>query len=193
MKYTAATLISLALLTACSPSDKDSVKQAQEQNQNSAIDEEISEFLTEAADARMMDIEQGKLAKTKGTTQEVRQYGERMITDQTKLLHELRVLAAAKNIVLPSTLSEEKADGLEDLQEKEGEEFDEKFIRMMTIDHKRDVREFENASDFKDRDIQKFASSYLPLIEAHLDQIRELKESAQSELSERKEMDEKEE
>jgi putative membrane protein len=179
--------ICVLLLQRCTSSEKDSVKQAQEQNQNSAIDNDISEFLTKAADARMMDIEQGKLASARGTTPEIKQYGERMIKDQTKLLHEIRVLAASKNIALPATLSEDKADGLEDLREKEADAFDKKFIRMMTIDHKRDVREFEDATEFKDRDVQKFATTYLPLIEAHLEQVQELKDKTKAELSEREE------
>jgi putative membrane protein len=178
MKTLAAILCSLSLglyLSACSSSDRDSVKQAQEQNQNSAIDEDISKFLTEAADARMMDIEEGKLAKERGTTPEIRQYGEWMITDQSRLLKELRVLAASKNIVLPNTLSNEKADGLEDLKEKEGEDFDDKFIKMITQDHKRDVDEFEDATDFKDKDVKKFAETNLPLIQSHLDKIQQIK------------------
>jgi putative membrane protein len=172
--------IIILMASACS-SDKDSVKQAKEQNQNSAIDEDISAFLTEAADARLMDIEEGKLAKARGTTSEIRQYGERMITDQTKLLHEIRILAASKNIVLPNVLSNEKEDDLKDLREKQGEAFDKAFIRMITTDHKRDVREFEKATDFKDRDIQKFASSYLPLIESHLDEIKKVRDDVISE------------
>lgn len=178
--------ISAMLIFSCTSSDNDSVKQAHQQNVNSAIDEDISEFLTKAADARMMDIEQGKLARSRGTTAVIKQYGEKMVTDQTKLLHEIRVLAASKNIVLPNTLSNEKKDGLEDLQEEQGEDFDEKFIKMMIIDHKRDVRAFENATDFKDKDVQKFANSYLPVIESHLDQIQRIKDNDQSELSERK-------
>lgn len=187
MKTLAAVICFSALViafSACSSSDKDSVKQAQEQNKNSAIDEGISVFLTEAADARLMDIEQGKLAKAKATSPEVKKYGERMIADQTKLLHEIRVLAASKNIVLPSTLSNRKADELEELNEKEGEAFDKKFLRMMVSDHKRDVREFEKATDFGDKDVRKFASSYLPLIEAHLDQVRELEDATKAKLSE---------
>src|SRR5688572_26562721 len=99
---------------ACS-SDNDSVKLAHQQNLNSSIDERISKFMTEAADARMMDIEEGKLALEKGTNDLVKNYAQQLITDNTKLLKELRTLAAQKNIVLPSTLGNEKADGLNDL------------------------------------------------------------------------------
>jgi putative membrane protein len=176
-------MVCLGLIYACSSSEKDSVALAKEQNDNSAIDEKISEFLTEAADARIMDIEQGKLAKEPGTSAEVRRYGELMITDQTKLLHEIKVLAAAKNITLPSTLSNEKADALADLKEKTGEDFDEKFIKMMTVDHKRDVGAFEDAQDCRDKDVKKFAAQYLPVIESHLERIKNLKEENKNDLT----------
>lgn len=174
-------------VTSCN-NKEDSVKQAQQQNINSAIDEKISVFLTEAADGRMMDIEEGKLAKTRSTTNEIRKYGERMVNDQTRLLHEIRVLAASKNITLPNAMSNDKKNSLKDLHAEEGDDFDEKFVRMMIRDHKHDVKEFEKASDFKDRDVRQFASRYLPLIESHLDQIEEIKEKPKSDgLSERAE------
>jgi putative membrane protein len=164
------------LVTACTSSENDSVKQAHEQNLNSAIDKDISKFMTEAADARMMDIEEGRLAAEKGTRAEIKQYGQLMVQDQTKMLKELRMLAASKNMVLPNTLSNEKADGLADLREKTGEEFDKKFVKMITGDHKRDVDDFDDATGFNDKDVRKFAERYLPLVQSHLDKIREIKE-----------------
>jgi putative membrane protein len=182
MKTTAAIIVSIVSLSgfySCSNS-KDSVKQAQEQNQNSAIDEDISKFMTEAADARMMDVEEGKLAKERGSTTAIREYGEQMITDHTKLMHDLKVLAASKNITLPNTLSNRKTDGLEDLKKEQGEDFDKKFIKMITADHKRDVRAFEDAEDFKDKDVQSFAARYRPVIESHLDKIEQIKKEDKS-------------
>jgi putative membrane protein len=66
--------------------------------------------LTEAADARMMDLEQGKLAVTKGSTTEIREYGQWMVKDQTRMLEDLRALAASKKIAIPSALSDQKSE-----------------------------------------------------------------------------------
>ncbi len=189
MKITTAILAGTLFFFSCGSSEKDSVKQAQEQNQNSAIDEAISEFLTEAADARMIGIEQGKLAKQKASSASIRQYGERMISDQTKLLHEIRVLAASKNIVLPNALSNKKADGLEDLSDEQGKDFDDKFLKMVRIDHKRDVDAFEDAVDFKDKDVKQFATNYLPLVESHLAKLEEIENVLENEITERNDTD----
>jgi putative membrane protein len=164
------------LVTSCG-SDNDSVKVAHQTNLNSSIDERISKFMTEAADARMMDIEEGKVVMEKGTNDLVKNYAQQLIDDNTKLLKELRALAGQKNIALPTTLSNDKADALNDLREKEGDDFNEKFIKMIQRDHKRDLDKFEDAADFNDRDIQQFAQRHVSLFEKHLSQIDQVEES----------------
>ncbi|HEY0769231.1 MAG TPA: DUF4142 domain-containing protein, partial [Sphingobacteriaceae bacterium] len=158
MKKLSIILLSAVALTAAScGSDNDSVKIAHQANLNSSIDERISKFMTEAADSRMADIESGKLALEKGTNDLVKNYAQQLIDDNTKLLKELRSLAGQKNITLPTTLSNDRADELNDLREKERGDFDEQFIKMIQREHKNDLDDFEDAADFNDRDIQQFA------------------------------------
>lgn len=175
-KSSIAFLLPLVMLLSCGQ-DNDSVKLAHQQNLNSSIDERISKFMTEAADARMMDIEEGRLALEKGSNDLVKNYAQKLVNDNTKLLNELRALADKKNIVLPTTLSNEKADGLNDLREKQGKDFDEHFIKMIQRDHKRDLDEFEDAADSNDRDIQQFAQRNVNMFEEHLAQIDQVEES----------------
>lgn len=139
--------------------------------------ESVTKFLIEAADARLMDAEEGKLARERGTTEEIRSYGRWMMRDQSKLLQEIQAIAKSKNVKLPSTISEEKSKGLEDLKKVKGEEFDKKFTKMIFIDHKRDVKEFKKAIKFNDAEVKQFASQYLPTIEAHLERIQEIQET----------------
>ena len=104
--------------------EEDSVVEAKEKNEAASIDESVSDFLTEAADARMMDLAQGRLAVKRGTTEDVRKYGELMIKDQTRLLDGIQKLARVKKVTLPKKISDEKEEGLSDLQEKTGKDFD---------------------------------------------------------------------
>jgi putative membrane protein len=170
-------IIALITLVSCGSDNNDSVKLAHQQNLNSSIDEGISKFMTEAADARMMDIEEGNLALEKGSNDLVKNYAQKLVADNKKLLNELRALADKKNIVLPTTISNEKADALNDLREKQGNEFDEKFIEMVQRDHKRDLDNFEEAADSNDRDIQQFAQRSVSMFEDHLAQIDQVEES----------------
>jgi putative membrane protein len=178
MKDVTLTLLSLLMLLSCESGKKDSVDQAQEQNLNSAIDEKISKFLTEAADARMAGIEEGKLAREKGTTPLIRQYGEWMMSENNKMLKELRVLAASKNITLPASISEEHQDQFDDLKDEEGEDFNDEFLKAVRRDRKKELESFEDAEDFKDKDVKKFAATYRPVIASHLEKIEQLEAKA---------------
>ncbi len=134
---------------------------------------QLKEFLIEMNDARMMDLEEGKLAAKRGTTSAIRGYGEWMIEDQSKLKKELDLLAQKKSIKLPETISDKKAKGLAQLMEKEGKNFDKKFLHMMKIDHRRDVRKFKQASrKIDDKDLQDFTTRNQPIIEEHLDSLK---------------------
>jgi putative membrane protein len=161
--------------------ETDPVKMANSANEKKAdrklVDEEVAEFLVKSADARMMDSREGKLAAQKGTTAAIREYGEWMVKDQAILLEKIKELAAKRNITLPTDMSEEKKEGREELAEKSGEEFDEKFIKMMAIDHKRDVKLFERVIKCEDKGVSAFARTYLPTIQAHLDKINMIKDA----------------
>ena len=67
----------------------------------SGVDEFVNEFIIEMAEARLMDLEEGKIAQQKCTTKELKSYGTLMVKDQTEMLHEIKKMAARKNISLP--------------------------------------------------------------------------------------------
>lgn len=137
---------------------------------------EIRAFIHDLSEARIMDLEEGKLAAQRGTNRPLKDYGTMMIEDQTKMLQELQKIASLKNVEIASELGRRKTVGLSDLHELHGKEFDSKFIRMMIIDHKRDIRKLEKATKSRDADVQVFATKYLPVVKNHLTRIEEIKE-----------------
>ena len=148
--------------------------------QTKTDEREIKRFITDAADARMMDREEGRLASKMGTTSDIRKYGELMIKDQTTLLAAVKELAKQKNIVLPEKITEEKSRALQDLKDVKGTDFDKKFLRMIKIDHKRDVGEFKSASEYDDQQVSAFAKKHLPMIETHLRKVERIKDDVKS-------------
>jgi putative membrane protein len=147
---------------------------SKDSDRKSDVDEFVKEFITEMTEARLMDLEEGKIAQQKCTTKELKSYGMLMVNDQTEMLHELKKLAARKNVSLPQVLGPDKTEGLKALKEVHGKPFDKKFIKMMIVDHKRDVKKFERATQSRDADVQVFATRYLPYVQAHLQKIRAL-------------------
>jgi putative membrane protein len=140
-----------------------------------SLTENEADFLIEASDGRLMGILEGKAATSKATTQDIRDYGHLMVKDQKTMLNDLKSIAKLLSVPLLDTISEEKQDGLEDLMEKESTKFDKKFIKMMKIDHRRDVRLFTKAKDYDNPTIKAFATRYLPMIESHLEKVKALR------------------
>ena len=149
--------------------------QSRHSETGSSVDEFVTDFLIEMAEARLMDLEEGKIAQQRSTTKELKAYGTLMVKEQSEMLEALKKIAADKGILLPAQLGPDKADGLSDLREVHGKSFDKKFIKMMIIDHKRDAKKFELATRSNDADIQVFATRYLPYVQSHLERIKSLK------------------
>ena len=136
---------------------------------------EVFDFVRSASEARVMDIAQGKIAEQRATTRALKDYGTLMVTDQTRMLEDLKKIAVEKGFAVTEDLGEKKSSGLEALKRKHGKDFDDKFVKMMTIDHRRDLKEFEEALSSTDPDIKVFATKYLPLVKSHLDMIKAIK------------------
>jgi len=159
---------------------QDPVRNAYKKNEEKAdkdlVNKDAAEFLVKAAEGRMMNINEGKLAVLKGTTSEVRNYAQLIVKDQTTILDEIKKIADERNITLPDGVSDKKREGQMELSEEAGRDFDEKFIKMMHSDLEDDIKLFEKAVDIKDPGITTFAKEYLPLIQSHLQELELLKD-----------------
>ena len=169
------------LLIYCLPlMGQDPVRNAYKKNEEKAdkdlVNKDAAEFLVKAAEGRMMNINEGKLAVLKGTTSEVRNYAQLIVKDQTTILDEIKKIADERNITLPDGVSDKKREGQMELSEEAGRDFDEKFIKMMHSDLEDDIKLFEKAVDIKDPGITTFAKEYLPLIQSHLQELELLKD-----------------
>jgi len=175
---TSTCLLIVTSITSCTDKANSSTTKAKEANQSkirsNIVDEETANFLIKSEDARMMGIREGTEAQKSGSTKEVKDYGTWMISEQSKMQVQLKALAVLKKVTLPQSISDDKKDGLMDLQKQSGQDFDHKFIKMMTIDHKRDLRDFEKASKSDDKEVAAFALKFLPVIQSHLDKLTEI-------------------
>jgi putative membrane protein len=147
-------------------------------NENSEIavfEEEVSDFLTKSADARMLNAQEGLLARERGVSPSIRLYGQHMMEDHSMLLKKIKVLAAERNIYLSDKISNRKVEEHQNLSEETGHEFDEKFVKLLISDYEKDVKLFRKAAQYNDPEISAFAQQYLPLIQSHLDRVRKIK------------------
>lgn len=137
------------------------------------VSEEDAKWAVEAANGGMTEVELGKAAQEKASSERLKNFGAMMVADHGKAGDKLKQIAAAKNITLPASLSDKSQKDLENLNKKSGKDFDKAYINMMIDDHKKDVDEFKKGSaDLKDSDLKNFAAETLPVIQMHLDSIQ---------------------
>lgn len=176
-----ALVCSFAVFQACNSSgtNKDSVEAAEDSNDamNTAMEEDDSDFMVKAANGGMMEVEAGNLAVEKAAMESVRTFAARMVADHTLAGEELKALAEAKTIALPTELAKDEKDHLLDMGKKTGVEFDKHYIDMMVDDHDKTVSMFEDAAkNAKDPEVRAWAAKTLPTLKEHQAQVKQLKE-----------------
>jgi len=127
------------------------------------------DFMMDAAMGGMMEVELGRMAAQQGSSDAVKQFGQRMVDDHSKANEELMSLASSKGITLATTMDEKQHKDMMKLQAMTGADFDRAYSKMMLSDHKKDVSEFEKQSTKGiDPDLKAFASKTLPTLKEHL-------------------------
>ena len=131
-------------------------------------------FVMEAAKGGLAEVELGKLASDKASSDQVKQFGKRMVDDHSKANDELKSLAQSKNITLPTSV-DPKDKAFEDrLSKLSGEQFDRTYMQHMLTDHRKVANAFRTESQSgKDAEIKAWAAKTLPTIEEHLKQAQD--------------------
>ena len=146
-----------------------------EQTGMANLNSQDRDFLMDAAMGGLMEVELGKVAAAQGTSDAVKQFGQRMVDDHGKANTELMTLATSKGITLPTQLDEKHREHVTKLQGMSGADFDRAYSKMMLSDHKKDVSAFEKESTKgTDADLKAFATTTLPTLREHLQMAQAL-------------------
>ena len=139
-------------------------------------------FMQKAAQGGMAEVQLGQLATQKASSDQVKQFGQRMVGDHTKANDQLKQIASSKGATLPTELSSNDKREMDRLSKLSGAKFDKAYMDLMVSDHKKDVSEFKSeASKAHDPDVKDFASSTLPTLEEHLQLAQSADQAAKHE------------
>lgn len=132
-------------------------------------------FAREAAEGGIAEVKFGQLAEEKGSSQEVKDFGKRMVTDHTKANDQLKADASKEKFTLPADMSKRDQIAYDRLSKLSGTAFDRAYARDMVRDHRADVAEFANESkNGKQEWTKDFALQTLPTLRDHLKQAEDM-------------------
>ncbi len=174
-------------MASCNSNRSEDSKDSTEQVNNEAIEataptdsvasaqKDDAELVVDLAGGGMFEVELAEVAVQKATSSEVKKFAQMMIDDHTKANDELKTLASNKNIVLPTTLPDAHQKTLNDVSEKNGKDFDRKYMDEMVDDHKKDIDKFQKLADKgNDTDLKAFAAKTLPTLHHHREEAERI-------------------
>ncbi len=139
-------------------------------SQNTTLSSSDRKFIMEAAMGGMEEVELGRLAAERGSTDAVKQFGQRMVDDHTKANQELMQIASTKGVTEPTALDAKHSADVAKMSQLTGADFDRRYIKEAGVkDHNKAVKLFQREADQgKDADLKAFAAKTLPTIQEHL-------------------------
>lgn len=124
-------------------------------------------FMTKAIQADLAEIQMGKLAQQKGGSQDVKQFGQKLVTDHSTNLEKAKSVAQSMDMKAPTAPSAKQKAEYERMSKLSGNQFDKQFAQHMVMDHKKDISEFQQESK-KSGAAANFAKQTLPVLRQHL-------------------------
>ncbi len=127
-------------------------------------------FLNNAAMSGMLEVKLGQLAVERGSSQAVKDFGQKMVDQHTKANQDLMSIAQNKGVSLSQTDEAKHQKAYDKLSQLSGAEFDQAYMKQMEKEHKKDVKEFEKQVEKgEDSELRDFASKHLPHLREHLE------------------------
>jgi putative membrane protein len=103
-------------------------------------------FLRKAGEGGLAEVQLGQLAAQKASSQEVKDFGQKMVTDHTQLNNEMALIAQSMGVKVATKLSKEDQAEYDKLNGLTGDDFDKEYLSFMVKDHHKDLREFRSES-----------------------------------------------
>ncbi len=133
-------------------------------------------FVQKAAVGGMFEVESGKVAQEKGASQDVKDFGSKMVEDHGKANDELKGIASSKGIEIPTALDSKHQKMLDTLNGLSGEAFDKEYLKDMTAGHKAtDTLMSKEASSGQDSDLKTFAGKTDQTVKMHISMLNDIK------------------
>jgi putative membrane protein len=132
-------------------------------------------FAKKAMQGGMAEVQLGQLASQKGGSDDVKQFGQKMVDDHTKLNDQMKPIAQQIGVTPPTQVSAKDQALMTKLQGMSGKQFDNAYIKAMVKDHKMDLKEFsKEGSTGKNPALKDAASSGAQVITEHLNMAQQL-------------------
>lgn len=151
--------------------------QMQQQNAGSSQMQD-RDFVKSALEGGMAEVEMGKLAAEKGSSDDVKQFGQKMVQDHMQLGDQIKPVAQQLGVQEPKGLSKKDKAELAKLSSLSGAQFDNAYIKAMVKDHKKDLSDFkQEAQNTQNPQLKQAVQQGAQVIDQHLQLAEQMAKS----------------
>ncbi|KYC39166.1 DUF305 domain-containing protein [Scytonema hofmannii PCC 7110] len=127
------------------------------------------EFVTQARQSDLTEIQTSQLALQRAKSPEVRKYAERMINEHKNSSQQLTKIAQQKGYKLPTTIGDANKTLLTQLTNAAGTDFDQAYMQAQVTAHTKTLANYQNYIDNgTDAELKAFASKTASVVDTHL-------------------------
>lgn len=135
-------------------------------------------FVTNAAIGGMYEVEAGRIAAQRSGNARVKALGEMMVADHGKAGDELKTIAAAANLTVPTALDERHRGLIDNLRGASNEDFDRVYLQQQEAAHNETAALLEAWGRTGDNDaLKNWAAKTLPVVRHHQQMVDQLDEA----------------
>jgi putative membrane protein len=171
--FAAAVAVAAVIALAGSPVAQEAKKEQAAKKDRAGLQGQDAKYVREIAQANIAEVRAGKLGASKAASDEVKKFAQHMVDDHSKQLAEVRNMAKAKGMQLPSTPAKKHQDAMKKLESASGAEFDKAFMTQMVKDHEEALKLVQDTSkNAKDKELKAAAEKATPVIQKHLEMAK---------------------
>lgn len=125
------------------------------------------DFLKAAIQGDNAEIKLGQQAEAHASSNDVRNFGQTLVTDHTTAKKQATAAAGALNITPPDGVTPDADAEYNKLAKMTGNAYDRAFLNYAIEDHRKDIQEFEAQAKSHDK-TSNLAQQQLPVLRKHL-------------------------
>ena len=144
-------------------------------------------FVMSIFESDAAEVELGQLAQQKSQSADVKQLGQSMVDNRTKLDAQFKPIAEKLDIRKPKGPSKKERKLISKLEALSGPQFDEEYIKAVAKDNQKDVKDFKTeAESAQDPNLQQAAKMDAPVLAQNLQSVEQIAQTHNVSINEKK-------
>ncbi|MCU0541649.1 MAG: DUF4142 domain-containing protein [Oscillatoriaceae cyanobacterium Prado104] len=150
------------------------------ENSTNSLSARDRNFVLQAAQNGMLEVELGRLAVQRGSSAAIKQHGQQMVQEHSQANQELMQLATQKGMEVSREMNAQNQALRQRLAGLSGATFDTAYQQAMRDSHSRAIALFQAQSQQgQDPELKAWATQLLPDLQAHLQMVNQLSQNPQ--------------